>query len=277
MKISDDGLITPEVGLWSEYDKYRLMAEYSNLFVKAMRSKWDQLVYIDLFAGAGISKIKGEERRVYGSPLLALTQECPFDGLVFCEADNEKFDALKVRVKKLDSSANVTFLKGDANSLVEDILAAIPKGSRENKVLTFCFVDPFKLANLQFNTLRKLSNIYIDFMVLIPSGMDAHRNQEALLNPGNSVLMEFTGCADWRDLWDNYEAKTEFRRFVVEIFGRSMQSLGFQFDPVENPAVVRSSSKNLYLYDLVFFSKHSLGTHFWSQSKKSASPQRKLF
>ena len=277
MEDYDDGLIAPEIGAWSEHEKYKLMSGYASIFVNGMRGKWDQLVYIDLFSGAGKSTIRGEGRVVYGSPLLALTQKNPFDRLVFCEKDGERYSALSERVRALDASDKVRLINGDANECTESIIASVPKGSKSNRVLSFCFVDPCNLSNLNFSTIRTIAEqLIVDFMMLVPSGMDANRNIRNLLSPSDSLVSNFTGAMDWRDKWNNGERK-DFRRFVVDLLGESMKQLKFHYNPIENPSVVRSDKKNLYLYDLVFFSRNKLGVKFWEASKSASSQQRKLF
>ena len=47
-----DGLSTPVVRQWS-LEKYKLVGSYCDIFTTGMRNIWDQLVYIDLFAGSG--------------------------------------------------------------------------------------------------------------------------------------------------------------------------------------------------------------------------------
>src|SRR5947209_14888854 len=70
-ELEDDGLVTPEVNAWSE-EKYRLVGTYSTLFAKAMKGKWSSRVYIDLFSGAGRARIKGTNRIIPASPMMAL-------------------------------------------------------------------------------------------------------------------------------------------------------------------------------------------------------------
>ena len=79
----DDGLICPEVGGWAE-NKYRLLALYDKLFSTGMKNKWDQRVYIDLYAGAGYSRIQGTKTVLMGSPIIALTVPDTFDKYIFC-------------------------------------------------------------------------------------------------------------------------------------------------------------------------------------------------
>ena len=65
--VDDDGLMTPEVGGWAE-TKYRLLALYDELFSTGMKNKWDQRVYLDLYAGAGYSRIQGTSTFLKASP-----------------------------------------------------------------------------------------------------------------------------------------------------------------------------------------------------------------
>ena len=48
-------------------------------------------------------------------------------------------------------------------------------------MLALCLVDPCAVRNLKFSTIRDLSSLLVDFLVLIPSHMDANRNQARLL------------------------------------------------------------------------------------------------
>lgn len=77
IKVPDDGLFTPEVRSWS-LEKYKLVGSYCDIFTSGMKKKWDQLIYIDLFAGAGYSRIK-ETKKVYkSSALIAMSVPNPF-------------------------------------------------------------------------------------------------------------------------------------------------------------------------------------------------------
>ena len=86
--MDDDGLTCPEVRSWAE-TKYRLLALYDELFSTGMKNKWDQRVYIDLYAGAGYSHIQGTSMFLKSSPVIALTVTCPFDKYIFCEESEE--------------------------------------------------------------------------------------------------------------------------------------------------------------------------------------------
>jgi three-Cys-motif partner protein len=94
----EDGLIAPEAGAWTE-DKHRLVSLYATLFSSAMKYKWDERVYIELYAGAGYAKNRKTSKLIFGSPLNALRVKHLFDRYVFCEGDPEKLRALKARVK----------------------------------------------------------------------------------------------------------------------------------------------------------------------------------
>ena len=67
LHVDDDGLTCQDVRAWAE-TKYRLLALYDELFSAGMKKKWDQRVYIDLYAGAGYSHVTGTSTFLKGSP-----------------------------------------------------------------------------------------------------------------------------------------------------------------------------------------------------------------
>ena len=163
---------------------------------------------------------------------------------------------------------------GDANASVETIIAEMPRPVKSHRVLGFCFLDPFRMQNLYFSTIRTLSQRFMDFLVLIPSSMDAHRNEQHYIRPGNKTLENFVGNSDWRVRWATEKASGKlFENFVVEEFGCSMQALGYIDPGLQEAIMIRSDEKNLPLYRLALYSKNKLGPKFWKEAKKYSDPQ----
>jgi three-Cys-motif partner protein len=247
--LDDDGLPTPKIGSWGE-EKYRHVQLYASLFVKSMRSKWDALIYLDLFAGSGRSQIRGTGRIVSASPLLILGLPDAFDKYIFCEEDKKFAEALETRCRRDFPGRKLTVIKGNANASVDDIIAEMPRPGRNKKVLGFCFLDPFQMQNLEFLTIKTLSQRFMDFLVLIPSSMDANRNEQNYIRHQNKTLENFVGEADWRSRWSKEKVTGKsFENFVVEEFGRSMQKLGY-IDPGLKEARLIKTDENLRLYRL---------------------------
>ncbi len=134
LRVEDDGLICPEVRRWAE-TKFRLIALYDELFSTGMKNKWEQRVYIDLYAGAGYGHIQGTRSFLKGSPVIALTVSCPFDKYIFCEESKELLDALKARAQRIAPRVDVTYIQGKCDSEIGRICAAIPKASSRSRVL----------------------------------------------------------------------------------------------------------------------------------------------
>lgn len=271
--LDDDGLKVAEVRSWSE-EKYRLVEAYSSLFCRSMRGKWGSLVYLDLFAGPGYARFKGTNRIVAASPLIALGLDDKFSSYVFSEADPTSAQDLQTRCSRDFASEQVRVIPGNANALADTIVQAMPKYSKSNTALGFCFVDPYKMGNLQFSTIEKLATRFMDFLVLIPSGMDAHRNEQRYAATSNTTVDDFVGDATWRTRWKAEKARgKQFEKFIVEEFGRSMTRLGYTDPGLDKAAIIRSDDKNLLLYRLVLYSTHKLGTKFWNEAMKYTNPQ----
>jgi three-Cys-motif partner protein len=274
----DDGLVTPVVGVWAE-EKYRLAACYAEIFASSMKEKWEDRVYIDLFAGSGRARIRGTRRIIAAVPLRVLGLRWPFTRYVFCELDGVKIAALKSRVERDAGSFAVDFVTGDSNSNVQTIASLIPPPSKQRRVLSFCFADPYRLADLSFDTIRRIAhNRLVDFLVLVPSGMDATRNRKLYFAATSHSLDRFLGKPDWRDDWPKAEKGGQrFADFVVDQFGHSMRQIGYRYDGLQNAHLVTSTARRLPIYHLMMLSKHPLGGDFWDKCRKATQSQRKLF
>lgn len=277
ISLYDDGLIIPEVGHWTE-EKYQLIQYYASLFSSSMKRKWDARVYIDLFAGCGFSRIKGTTRLVAASPLLTMGIKDPFDKYIFCEIDRDKLSALKIRTKRYFPNLPASFIFGDVNSNVESILNQIPKASKKHKVLTFCLVDPSKLSNFQFETIHQLSIRFIDFLVLIPTYMDARRSWSNYLKPSNQTVELFLKDGNWKSEWNKHSQKgITIGKFLVSKFSKQMERLNFLIPNSEDIPVMKIKNKNVMLYHLIFYSRHRLGLKFWQRTVHNTSSQLTLF
>ena len=267
----------PEVGDWSE-EKYDLVACYAQLFTRAMRQRWDRLVYLDLFCGPGRSRVRGTDRIIEGPPLRALALDPGFDRFVFCDADESKIDALRERIEERYPDSDVRYYIEDTNAVAESFLNDIRRPASSRKVLAFCFLDPYRLKNLHFGTIETLAERLVDFLVLIPSGMDANRNVNHYVKSESAVIDLFLGDPDWRDQWKAAAHEgTGFVEFLTGAFGQRMAELDYKFPEVTTTHLIRGGRKNLPLYRLAFFSRHPLGNKFWSECRRYSSDQRKLF
>lgn len=274
--IEDDGLPCPEVGSWAQ-DKYGLLGMYAALFSTGMKKKWDERVYVDLYAGAGYSRIRSTNTILAASPILAVSVEDPFDKYIFCEKEEELLSALKLRAARVAPKANIVPILGDCNKQVDRICREIPVASSGHTVLTLCFVDPFDIE-IKFDTLRQISSRFVDFLVLLAVYMDANRNYLRYMTEESHKIDEFLGYSDWRSEWANaQQSGTPFPNFLAQRFAKRMEKLGYLPQPLYNMKKVRSDERNLPLYYLALFSRHELAYRFWDEVLSYSDDQRKLF
>ncbi len=273
--VEEDGLACPEIRRWAE-TKYRLISLYDELFASGMKYKWNQRVYIDLYAGSGYGRLKGTDTILIGSPLIALKVGNPFDKYIFCEDDEKLLEALRVRVKRIAPHADVTFISGSCDDNIAQICAAIPRASATNKVLSLCLVDPFDFG-LKFETIRRLSSSFIDFLVLLAVGMDANRNQDHYVDGNNQKIDEALGNSEWRQRWKgDTRTNKSFMPFLAAEFSRSMQTLNYLEQHLDQMKMVRSDEKNLRLYYLALFSRHQTAYKFWDDVLKYGTDQSRF-
>jgi len=273
--VFDDGLTTPEIGFWG-VEKYRLISCYASMFAKSMSGRWDCIIYLDLFSGSGRARIKENGKIINSSSLLVLGQENKFSKYIFNDENADNCTALKQRIEKEYPDYDVNIFCEDANIGIDKIVAAIPAAKDGFKVLSFCLIDIFKMGNLKFSTLSKLSKRYMDFLVLIPSDMDANRNEKKYLNPLNRTIDEFLGDENWRNKWaSSGNDPRSFGQFIVDEFGNSMGKLGFNIPHLERTVGIKNS-KNRVIYRLALYSKSKLAEKFWNECVKYTNPQIRL-
>ena len=273
MDVEDDGLFRgKDVGKQAE-EKHAVVSFYAKLFSTGMKDKWDERVYIELYAGSGHSKIRDTQRIIAGSPLQALGLEHPFDKYIFGEENRKALDALRARVEKTAPSAKVSFIAGDCNQHVDQILSEIPAHTMRHRVLSLCFVDPFDIG-IQFETIRRLATRFVDFLVLLAIYMDANRNYENYVKEEAVKIDEFLGSPTWRDQWKaNQLNGVPFPQFLAEEFSRSMETLSYQSQPFYKMKPVSIPEMNVRLYRLALFSRSDRAYKFWDQVLKYSTPQ----
>lgn len=249
------------------------MSFYAKLFSTGMKDKWDERVYIELYAGSGHSKIRDTTRIIVGSPLQALALEHPFDKYIFCEANPKALDALRARVERAAPSAKVAFIKGDCNHNVGKILSEIPAYSTGHRVLSLCFVDPYDIG-IKFETISALAKRFVDFLVLLAIYMDANRNYENYVREEAVKIDEFLGSRTWREKWKmNQQNGIPFPQFLAEEFSRSMETLKYQAQPFYKMKPVSIPEMNVRLYRLALFSRSGRAYKLWDQVLKYITPQ----
>ena len=200
----------------------------------------------------------------------------PFTKYILCEEDDKCFFPLESRVNRVFPNKDVSLFHGDSNLLVDKIKATIPKFSKDNTGLSFAFVDPYSL-NLHFNTIQKLSELRIDFLILLAFQMDANRNYKRYYEEENFKVEQFLKDKNWRNtLNDGYfDDPITFVKFLGKSYREKMNSLGYI--STDTFIKIQSDNKNLPLYYLAFFSKDKLGSKFWQEVQKYANPQISLF
>ncbi len=234
-------------------------------------------VYIDLYSGPGMVRVRGTGKFLWGSPMLALQVKDPFDRYIFCESYDVAMDALKSRVGRLFPKANVSYISGDCNNMAAEICRNIPASSRDCNVLSFCFVDPHDLS-VKFSTIRKIADRFVDFLTLLALGMDANRNVQHYLDSANQKIDEFLGLPDWRERWTEQvlNRRVSFPQFLAQTYGEQMASLNYLPVAFHQMKAIRSDVKNLPLYHLALFSRNKLAYKYWGDVLKYGTSQMSL-
>lgn len=270
IEVPDDGLLAYDVGGWAA-DKYRRLGMYAEIFSTGMKRQWDTRVYLDLFSGPGFARLRESGKWVLGSPLIALSVPDRFDRYILADENAAAIAVLRQRVARMLPDNEVQYLTGDANDRAADIIREIPVSG---KVLSFCFLDPYKL-NISFDTVRALAaDRPIDFLILLALHIDANRNLDRYVQEESEVIDRFLGDSGWRDRWEAAHRKGgRFVPFLAMEYGGRMASLGYIPMSLDRMVKVRTHEKRLPLYYLAFFSRNPTGLRFWQEVLRYSDDQ----
>jgi three-Cys-motif partner protein len=157
--------------------KLAIVESYLTAFATALRPYFNQLWYIDAFAGTGFRTIKHEERpenlleaaepeRVEqrrGSAQIALSVEPPFDFMVFIDAKSSHAAAL-MDLRAKNAQRRIEIVNSDANAALLSLVANNSWGSTR----AVLFLDPYGME-VEWPTLEAVAATKaIDVWFLFP-------------------------------------------------------------------------------------------------------------
>jgi len=273
---NDDGLPTwDEAHHWTEQKLY-FWYRYLDITTDAMFDKpifRGGLVYVDLFAGAGVCTLKDSGKRIPGSVFIASQMAKPFCNIIACEENKDYAEACKLRLGNTLVKNRCHVLQGDCNQLIDQVVSLIPPDT-----LTIVFVDP-KGLDAHFSTIGKLSKeARADFVILFADAYDINRNAEYYyMKDPNSKLDQVLGPdSKWREKLSNLSNHSgdNIRKLFSDIYKEQLiKHLDYEFfghQRIKNPKGP--------LYRLIYASKHERGLDFWNKAVgKDVGGQRKLF
>lgn len=267
-----DGLPVRSSGVWVQ-EKLYYLRNYLNIFSVGMKNKWGgRLYYVDMFAGPGVCRIRGSQKEIDGSPLIALT-EFNFAKYFFFEANPNCFDALSARARKRepDKIESVRMLMGDCNSTIEE--AELP-----SRGLGVAFIDPTGISQISFETIQKLtSGRQIDLIINFPEGMGIRMNLHQYTETETNALSRFMGSERWKTRYR--KSLTSFNQVCSEIakeYLANLESLGYR--AVDSDWIPVRTDQNALIYYLLYASKNPRGNEFWHKiTRIDPHGQRELF
>jgi three-Cys-motif partner protein len=270
LKNEEDGLLMREAGPWAA-EKLDYLCRYLNIFTTSMRNqRWKGLHFIDLFSGPGKCWIRNTKKVLLGSPLLAVTQQHPFDRYFFVDADQQAIEALKIRCGASTLASNISYQIGDSNQVVTNIVKQIETIDRQyirgkwSSSLNIAFLDPEGLE-LDWNTIAILGNVpRMDLIIHYPQMGLSREMPNSVQNPGPTRVDSFFGGPEWREIYQKPQTQKFLHRSLMDLYEGKLKSLGYQ-EIIENEPLMRNIRRKAPLYRLIFASKHPLGNKFWEQ------------
>jgi three-Cys-motif partner protein len=211
--------------------------------------------YIDLFCASARARIEGTTEVVDGSPLVAwrqsLADDVPFPAVHIADAHPQLLESARVRLDRARAPVHTEL--GEAALVVDRVIARL-----DPYALHFAFLDPYGLAALPFDVLRKLATLKRMDMLVHVSVQGLQRNLGRFVSSKSCALDGF--APGWRKVVDPRHVDANARSRVFEYWRGLLGTLGMKVsDAVE---LVRAG-ENQPLYWLAFAARHPLPIGLW--------------
>lgn len=274
----DDGHYLPTIKRHS-LEKIKAHNHNVQIFATATKARWPQRAYLGLYSGAGRARLDDTGEVIETTAMSVFRLPNPFTHHIFVDRETQCTTALDARIRAISPNAGVNILTGDVNDIVQSVQDALPRYSRDQGLLSYCFVDPFD-AGLSFATMKALGRFRMDFLVVLMLGNDARRNfKKYLEDEQDTRIARLVDAPDWREEWRQQalRGRPNLIRFLLTKFDQAMVRLGYRPAPTELAFPVKAYGMNVLLYQVVFYSKHELGERFWRETRKGITSQQDMF
>lgn len=227
IKVENDGFVSGSESSWL-IEKNRLIYGYFESFFQNLRGNYDDIVFVDLCSGSGVNKIGDSAEHILGSPLFTLASPLEFSKYIFCEKDEEKANALKVRVNKSFRSQNILVLQGDTNNMIDKLQVYIPQTTRKNRVAMLCLLDSGSM-DIHFETVEFLADMKASFVNVQSFELNSFYNYQLYQNESRELLNNYLGKA-WSSFHheETIESNELFYRYLVRSYKERMDELGYR-------------------------------------------------
>jgi len=260
------GIKFDKIGYWSEI-KLEILREYASAYSRILSAQTNpsfRHVYVDAFAGAGLSKSRRTGEFIKGSPLNALSVDPPFHEYHFIDIDRKRVEALTNAAQERN---DVTIHEGDCNSILLE--KVFPRINYEQYRRGLCILDPYGLQ-LNWEILReagqmKTIDIFLNFSVMDINRNVLWRDVSRVSGSQRDRLTRFWGDETWRkELYDStgdlFEHPSKIANAdVAKTFKERLRKVA-GFKRVVEPIPMRNSTGGIVYY-LFFASQKDVAEH----------------
>lgn len=267
------------VGPWAAA-KLDALEAYLKFYGTALSKQSFKRVYIDAFAGACITKLRGtgvtvepspffdepddteaQEEFILGSPVRALNVPNAFHHHYFFDLDETRAEILRDLTKERH---DVTVQVGDCNPLIRNLAPSL----KERNTRGVAFLDPYG-AHLEWATLEALAGTgTMEVVINFPLAMAINRlitRSGDVRERWSDQLTACFGTHEWRtiaysrevDLFGNEvtKKKNDVAEKLLDLYVGRLKTL---FPFVATPHLIRNT-RNTPLYYLIWAGPHKLG------------------
>jgi len=253
----------PVSGTWPVV-KLGILSYYADVYTtiinkQIQKGNMTEMIFIDLLAGSGVTKIKSYNCRIPGSTiLLSKIPKVPFTKYIAVDHKKVQLDTLEKRFQYISPNLELVSIFGDCNKVVDLVCDHL---SIDTHYLAF--IDN-QGCDVHWKTICKLLDFSGDICINFPTE-GIIRNAKILEK--TDKLKRFLGREDYPDNVNSYDTPTEITQkflddYVYRVSNYTNNSNDNRLRNISIP-IHKGQGNNQIIYDLIFAAKKTYGGSKW--------------
>jgi len=187
---------------------------WSDVFTTIMKNRGIRSIFIDMFAGSGLTKVTGSDKLLPGSPIVAETYGTGYDYIICVDSNESYARVLNERLSAIREENSFIVFPNRNEEVIDEVI----KITKSKKGMFFCFYDPEGYEGFSWEVLNKLGGNLRGDILITWFEMGLWRSYNASNHEMlNRVFGDesWTGCSEASDLTKRFILKLGTLRDII--------------------------------------------------------------
>jgi three-Cys-motif partner protein len=268
-QFSDDDFEVIAAEPWFKV-KVQVIERYFHSFITKMAGRADEIIVLDLFAGAGFYSVGYQRQLVPSASFACLAQRLPVKRWILAESNPDLFKALKIRVGRYFRDQPILLQEREPADMIEKAKLYVPPRASGTKAALLTLLDPF--AMIPFDYIERLHWLGSSFIMPYAFPLSDRFGYARYLHEERQSLSAFLRQSE---LTGEFQSNEQFYKRAVQTHQRHIMALGLGVSTSYHR--LESKIMDLPSFAVSFFSGRVEAKNVQKEYVASAAKQYDLF